>query len=275
MKPLTQTRIGHPNGNCMAASLASVLETPIPEFGVDVPEAVFFRNLDRWLAKRGLRYRQVPIDRENPPAGWHLIEGTSPRGGQHAVVGKNGKFVHDPHPVWDDPRRGLAREERWGILEPISRGTARDSVTSAQAHHEAIKATVPRPSGEVADFVGSVASLLRSSRIGNKKEWEVRMDKAEAALRQGRQEYALTAAHHVLDALRALERRRGRANDSAPCCPVDPGVHSACHPLGDVRAKAQDSASLFAVLAAYLIGRYFAGRAARCEKGSGTLHAGR
>ena len=271
MRPLTQTRIGHPNGNCLATSLASVLETPIPEFGVGVPEAVFFRNLDRWLAKRGLRYRQVPIDRENPPAGWHLIEGTSPRGGQHAVVGKNGKFVHDPHPVWDDPRRGLAREERWGLLEPLGSRT-RDSVASAHAQHEAIKATVPRPSGEVADFVGSVASLLRSSRIGSKADWSNRMAKAEAALRQGKQEYALTAAHHVLDALRALERRRGRANDTT-CCPVDLDVPQTRHPLGD--ARAEDSASLFALLAAYLIGRYFAGRAARREKGSGTLYGNR
>lgn len=189
------------------------------------------------------------------------------------------------------------------------------------------------------------------------------MAKAEAALRQGKTEYALTAAHHVLDALRALERRRGRANDavdpaeqypwkeaailerdvktaeriykcagggsgpmgltpdnvrntleyreakkdleytverqkafnkkwastyakipfeermrrrakdSAPCCPVDLDAPPARHPLGD--ARAEDSASLFALLAAYLIGRYFAGRAARREKGSGSLYGNR
>jgi hypothetical protein len=38
----------------------------------------------------------------------------------HAVCGYNGKFKFDPHPVEDDPRRGLVKPERWGVLMPVS-----------------------------------------------------------------------------------------------------------------------------------------------------------
>lgn len=125
MIPVTQTRIGSPNGNCFAACLASILEEKLPEFGVNVSEDTFWRNADRWLARRGLRYVQVPYDPSNPPKGWGTVEGTSPRGGQHACVAYNGRMVHDPHPVEDDPRRGLVEPRAWGLLLPLGEG--RDS----------------------------------------------------------------------------------------------------------------------------------------------------
>jgi len=114
--PKTQTRVGE-QGNCFATVLSSILETPLPEFGKDVPENVFWKNADAWLAKQGLRYEQVPVG-GIPPVGWSTIEGTSPRGGQHACVAYNGKLVYDPHPVEDDPRRGLVEPRVYGLLLP-------------------------------------------------------------------------------------------------------------------------------------------------------------
>jgi len=44
-----------------------------------------------------------------------MIEGKSPRGGLHAVVGRNGKIVHDPHPQ-DGTGRGLVRIDNFGLI---------------------------------------------------------------------------------------------------------------------------------------------------------------
>jgi hypothetical protein len=120
MIPVTQTRTGA-NGNCFAACLASILEVPmhvVPDFGGD---DVWLGNAQSFLAGFGLYYIQVPPD---DPALWnaftsgevfHTIEGTSPRGGQHAVVGRNGEMVHDPHPQ-DGTGRGLVDVDAYGLL---------------------------------------------------------------------------------------------------------------------------------------------------------------
>ena len=106
-------------GDCLSACLASILEVPIqtvPDF-IDAPD--FEAAINSWLAERGLTYTQVPID--NPaPVGWHTVEGASPRGGQHAVVGRDGTVVFDPHPE-DGTGRGLRTPQRYGILEPLGR----------------------------------------------------------------------------------------------------------------------------------------------------------
>lgn len=121
MKPVVQSRIGK-NGTCFRACLASLLE--IPERAVpDFKDANQDPGVDRFLRGYGLRYVEVPVERPsgNAPIGYHIITGLSPRGGQHAVVGKDGELAWDPHPVADDPRRGLAREENWGLLLPLSK----------------------------------------------------------------------------------------------------------------------------------------------------------
>ena len=116
MIPRVQSRIGE-NGTCFRASLASVLnlkESRVPDF----PECNCDPGVDEFLAPRGLRYEEYPIT-DPAPRGYHIILGTSWRGGQHAVVGLNGKLVHDPHPAEDDPRRGLVEPKSWGVLEPL------------------------------------------------------------------------------------------------------------------------------------------------------------
>lgn len=120
--PITQTRVGR-KGNCLSACLASILEIPlqlVPDFAADTDsDEEFLLAVDAWLAKKGLRYRQVAVG-ETAPVGYHTTEGLSPRGGQHAVVAKDGAPVWDPHPP-DGTGRGLVRPERYGVLEATAR----------------------------------------------------------------------------------------------------------------------------------------------------------
>jgi len=126
MIQVTQTRTG-PQGNCFSACLASILEVPIhviPDFGGD---DVFLFNVQAFLAQYGLYYVQVESDDAAVEAAFnqgevlHTIEGTSPRGGQHAVVGISGEMVWDPHPE-DGTGRGLVEVDCFGLLcERMSR----------------------------------------------------------------------------------------------------------------------------------------------------------
>jgi hypothetical protein len=122
MIPVTQTRTGK-TGNCFAASLASVLGLPLKQVP-DFKKANEDPEVNVWLAKRGLRYREVPAT-QSPPKGWHIICGVSPRGGYHAIVGFDGLEEWDPHPI-DGSRHGLDKTIAWGVLEPLDKGKVKD-----------------------------------------------------------------------------------------------------------------------------------------------------
>ena len=124
MKFVTQSRTGK-NGTCFRSCIASILnleEKQVPDF----KEANLDPGVDKFLRKYGLRYEEVPAG-ELEPTGLHLALGTSPRGGQHAVVAENGSLKWDPHPVSDDPRRGLVDTKMYGLLLPL-KGRASDAV---------------------------------------------------------------------------------------------------------------------------------------------------
>lgn len=111
MRPVTQSKVGA-QGRCLNACLASLLEIPerdVPDFG----DHTWRADVDHFLTPYRVYYRQVPLD--VAPIGYHVIEGVSPRGGPHAVIGLNGKFVFDPHPR-DGSGRGLRKVERYGVL---------------------------------------------------------------------------------------------------------------------------------------------------------------
>ena len=120
MKPVTQSRTGN-NGTCFRACLASVLdlkENDVPDF----PDANQDPGVNHFLAKHGLRYDEVSAHDPDtpPPVGLHIMLGTSPRGGDHAVVGRDGKLIHDPHPQ-DGTGRGLVEVSHWGLLLPLAK----------------------------------------------------------------------------------------------------------------------------------------------------------
>lgn len=105
----------------MAASLASILEVPlesIPDFGEGDE---FMEDVADFLAEHGLYYVQISPDDTTFASMcesgdiFHTIEGVSPRGGQHAVVGLCGDMVWDPHPE-DGTGHGLVSVECFGLL---------------------------------------------------------------------------------------------------------------------------------------------------------------
>lgn len=121
MIPTAQTRVGS-QGNCFSACLSSILEIPlweIPNFSTD--DDLFLGEVQEFLATHGMYYVQVPIDEPTIQAAfanksidlWHLIEGISPRGGEHACVGLNGELYFDPHPPHTG---GLVSTDRFGLL---------------------------------------------------------------------------------------------------------------------------------------------------------------
>lgn len=109
MKPVTQTIIG-PEGNCFSACVASILECSIDE----VPTLNAFENneewvqvLNTWLAGRGLGYMECTVPTEalntffSNKDFYHVMIGPTENSMTmyHAVVGRKGKMVFDPHPT--------------------------------------------------------------------------------------------------------------------------------------------------------------------------------
>lgn len=108
MKPVYQTALTPPDGDCVRASLASCLELPleaVPHFRGDKwEEAANF-----WLAENyGLGLVPITINAEKFPVGvgYHLIDGPSHSGNwNHVVVGWRGQVAHDPNPSSGGPRK--------------------------------------------------------------------------------------------------------------------------------------------------------------------------
>lgn len=105
MKPVDQTVFGYPNGNCFAACVASLLELPIEEMP-SIEGKGFYVVWEKWLAERGLAIADIPAGSGSWIPGLSIVTGKSPRGGVtasgkptlHAVVARDMKLIHDPHP---------------------------------------------------------------------------------------------------------------------------------------------------------------------------------
>jgi len=108
MKPVMQTLFYDKDGtgNCFEACLASIFEIDlkdVPNFHGDT----WFKDFWEWLKIKGYTsygslYDEGIGDYKGGVDGFFIVAGESPRGthirGGHAVVYKNGKLVHDPHP---------------------------------------------------------------------------------------------------------------------------------------------------------------------------------
>lgn len=104
MKPVDQTTSG-PQGDCLRACVASVLEVALEEVPMKGGGAIDERVM-HWLSERNLALVHHPIINRNERGeasywyyGYVILLAESPRGsGQHAVVLYDGEIVHDPHP---------------------------------------------------------------------------------------------------------------------------------------------------------------------------------
>lgn len=82
------------NGNCLATSLACLLDiniSDVPEFE-EMARHDWKRCLKEWLCSLGLAIYTT----QDAPKGFAIAVGWSPRGVLHAVVVKDGAFYHDP-----------------------------------------------------------------------------------------------------------------------------------------------------------------------------------
>lgn len=119
MKPIDQTKLHYPpkqHGNCLAASLASILEISID----DIPEfeemgCEWWQSMLDWLFSLGFELLQC--DKEIVLRGYYLAMGKSPRGDfNHQVVYYNGKMIHDPHPS----KNGIVNIKEILVLLPLN-----------------------------------------------------------------------------------------------------------------------------------------------------------
>jgi hypothetical protein len=92
--PVDQTLFEEHNGDCFAASVASVLQIPISEVP-DLDADDWDDRLHQWAQARGLGVRFSTI----APPGYAVALGTAYRGTGHAVVVRDGGLAHDPMPA--------------------------------------------------------------------------------------------------------------------------------------------------------------------------------
>ena len=90
---------GQQRGNCLATALACIFDLEIddiPQFEnlMDKPGDEWLKAYTDWLLERGL---EIATSKE-PPEGYALAIGKSPRAINHCVVALNGELIHDPHP---------------------------------------------------------------------------------------------------------------------------------------------------------------------------------
>lgn len=110
MKPVEQTILHPPDGNCFAACVASILELPIeavPNFRTEGDG--WWREWQQWLAERNLAFLGWPSDelggdqvRADTLRGYSIctVRYELPNGGlNHSVVALNGETVWNPHPL--------------------------------------------------------------------------------------------------------------------------------------------------------------------------------
>lgn len=125
-----QTRFGYPDGNCWAASVASVtgllLEDIDEAAGSAADWPASWDRMRRFLASRGWLIVYFPLSDD-----WHspfdnrmigfpflyLLSGTSASGLSHVVVAHSGQVVHNPN---RDPEARLVSISGVELLVPIT-----------------------------------------------------------------------------------------------------------------------------------------------------------
>lgn len=146
MTPVDQTEFwtGEPGswGNCESAVIASLLDLPLTDVPHFLREAkgdpvAFWEGINDFLESKGFVYRHYLWDEIDWTEAakecdvYHCLAGPSPRApGKiwHAVVGKNGQVVHDPHiskaglygnPMGNNNDEFFPNKWRVAFIEPI------------------------------------------------------------------------------------------------------------------------------------------------------------
>lgn len=100
--PVTQTVLGSPYGNCMAACMASITGIPLSEFPTTRTDGTNLETQCAFLLTHGVKSMLVsPDDLRDYPnmfSEYAIARGRTSRGHNHACVCRNGRVCFDPHP---------------------------------------------------------------------------------------------------------------------------------------------------------------------------------
>ncbi|MFJ4787579.1 hypothetical protein [Streptomyces sp. NPDC088794] len=117
MRPVTQSILhddprGRP-GNCLQATVASLLELPLLSVPHFIAEgAGWFELMDAFCRVQGHSLDVLPVDAY---CAYGMAWGVSPRGVRHSVCWADGRMSHDPHPS----RAGLLNVTDLIAVHPI------------------------------------------------------------------------------------------------------------------------------------------------------------
>ena len=126
MYQVLQDKFGEGNGNCFQACLASILERPLKDCidisYADIDDKHWISYVNDFLAPFGLFFVPVDIGKSEDTTkfkGYQILIGKSERGIQHAVVGKNGKCIHDPFPEGKG-LESISHIGIFGVFNPVT-----------------------------------------------------------------------------------------------------------------------------------------------------------
>lgn len=100
MIKIKQTKFGMPEGNCLAACIASILEIDLETVTINGGATNWYEQARNFVLDYG--YDLLILEKLGnywtKPQCYYIASGKSSRGILHAVVYQNGELVHDPHP---------------------------------------------------------------------------------------------------------------------------------------------------------------------------------
>lgn len=122
MRPVFQTRYRRPEGNCLMACIASLLEIPLescPDLHVAEQRGEhYWAVMADFVRARG--FQPVWMTPEylagSVPIGYAAVAGRGARGDDHVCVAHDGRIVHDPLPYGG----GLLDVKGWIVLVPVA-----------------------------------------------------------------------------------------------------------------------------------------------------------
>lgn len=170
MIPVDQTIFGNRMGNCFCACLASIMELPIKIFPNYIGNGWITRCNQFLQNQFGLQLLlcstayDLFADDNKVMGIYHIMCGLSPTGCHHAVVGLNGKMIHDPGPP---DRAGLEKVEFWGFL--IKAGKFPFCRESLSMNHDYRDTKLPSPPIPKTKVI--MVDVVKYEELKSEAEW--------------------------------------------------------------------------------------------------------
>jgi hypothetical protein len=123
MTPLVQTDLSRETGNCLEASMASVLDLPLaemPKFEHDGDhDPTYWDKWEPWLRERNLALHWFRVtDGGWVPPGYALLNSLIAEGLRHATVVLDGKVIWNPWPG-STPETNVGEWKEFGLFQVL------------------------------------------------------------------------------------------------------------------------------------------------------------